>query len=376
MKFTKKDTAVLKGIAICIMIFHHCYCSRDRFEGFDMDFAPLSQDTVVNIALTMKICVCFFAFISGYGLWLSYAKNREKYEQTKESSGRWVWKRYLKSFSGYWFVFLISAIVIQCLDQRVYTTFFKGQTVGEGIFGFLLNALGLQALFDSPTLCVSWWYMGLAACIIILCPLLYAVAEKVGIGTMFCLVAALPLMLQLKCSDSVHPLQFLLIAVFGMTMAELSLRKKADFLKLGAERMRMVRIGIFLLCLLCLYLFYKEYYVLDAEKYWLVKWGILPIIPIYFSLRYLVRIPGLRTLMGFLGKHSMNIYFVHTFLRGYYLKDFLYSLHIAWLVPVVLLLLSLVISVVIEKIKKWIHYDRLIDWMCEWKIRKEEASES
>ena len=36
--FSKKDTAAIKGIAILIMMLHHCFMQEKRFEGFTISF--------------------------------------------------------------------------------------------------------------------------------------------------------------------------------------------------------------------------------------------------------------------------------------------------------------------------------------------------
>ena len=85
----------------------------------------------------------------------------------------------------------------------------------------------------------------------------------------------------------------------------------------------------------------------------------IPFILILFLKEYVFRIPGLKRLLGFLGKHSLNIWLVHTFVRDY-LKPYLWSLKYFALVPLAILLISLVLSVVINALKKYIGYDGLI----------------
>ena len=57
MTFSQKDTAKCKGFAILIMLFHHLYADTGRFSDLSIDFWPLSQNTAVQIANFMKICV-------------------------------------------------------------------------------------------------------------------------------------------------------------------------------------------------------------------------------------------------------------------------------------------------------------------------------
>ena len=77
MQFSKKDTALVKGIAILMMLFHHCFESTGRYAGYEMNFFPLTESQTVTIASFFKICVALFVFLSGYGI----AKSLERTPQ-------------------------------------------------------------------------------------------------------------------------------------------------------------------------------------------------------------------------------------------------------------------------------------------------------
>lgn len=63
MEFTKKDTALVKGVAILMMLFHHCFVSAERYAGYEMDFFPLTESQTITIASFFKICVALFVFL-------------------------------------------------------------------------------------------------------------------------------------------------------------------------------------------------------------------------------------------------------------------------------------------------------------------------
>ena len=77
----------MKGIAIVIMLFHHMYLSQDRFEGLNVVFTPFSADRIMYLCRTFKICVPIYAFISGYGLYLSYTWQVDS-QKTDKNNGR------------------------------------------------------------------------------------------------------------------------------------------------------------------------------------------------------------------------------------------------------------------------------------------------
>ncbi|MDE6863408.1 MAG: hypothetical protein K2J41_03375, partial [Eubacterium sp.] len=85
------------------MMFFHCFCNVERFEDYMVIFAPFSQDFIVKLTSSFNICVLIFAFITGYGLYLS-ARGRCS---DSKSIKKWVVDRYIKTFSGYWFIYIL-----------------------------------------------------------------------------------------------------------------------------------------------------------------------------------------------------------------------------------------------------------------------------
>ena len=86
----KEDSAALKGLAVLLLIFHHCYRLADRIERYQVDLCGLTTEQLVAIAECCKICVAIFAFVSGYGLMYGYSakmKNKEKYAVSEWISG-------------------------------------------------------------------------------------------------------------------------------------------------------------------------------------------------------------------------------------------------------------------------------------------------
>ena len=106
--FSKNDSNVIKGVAIIMMMWHHCFLSG-RSDSYIISFWPFFKEQVVAMAGFFKICVSLFAFVSGYGLYQSFNKN---YSNKKIVGGyefsKWILFRYVRSFSGYWFIVFIS----------------------------------------------------------------------------------------------------------------------------------------------------------------------------------------------------------------------------------------------------------------------------
>ena len=77
MEFTKQDTKIIKGAAICFMLFHHLFAFPERVtEG---TFVSLWYFNETNLAVCLgafgRICVPIFTFLSGYGIYRSSLKS-------------------------------------------------------------------------------------------------------------------------------------------------------------------------------------------------------------------------------------------------------------------------------------------------------------
>ena len=75
----------------------------------------------------------------------------------------------------------------------------------------------------------------------------------------------------------------------------------------------------------------------------------LSLVMTYKSIRWPNR---LLTVMSFFGKHSMNIFLFHTFIFGYWFKDFIYSSRNPFIIFFLLLGICVIISLILEQIKK------------------------
>lgn len=68
----KSDTQMIKGLAICILLFHHLFYSTQPGLGI-----MIGDKYLANIvAEYLKVCVALFLVLSGYGLNASMNKNK------------------------------------------------------------------------------------------------------------------------------------------------------------------------------------------------------------------------------------------------------------------------------------------------------------
>lgn len=91
--------------------------------------------------------------------------------------------------------------------------------------------------------------------------------------------------------------------------------------------------------------------------------GIIPVFVVLYCYEFIIPIKYIRNILIFLGKHSINIFLTHTFIRYYYFKDFTYSFKYSILIVLVLLEISLIVSILIELLKKCIKYNQFVEWL-------------
>ena len=77
-QFTKKQTNICKGVAICIMLFHHLFFSQESWPLYYHEIQIGSTPLIGFIARQGKICVAIFVLLSTYGLTFSINKNIQK----------------------------------------------------------------------------------------------------------------------------------------------------------------------------------------------------------------------------------------------------------------------------------------------------------
>lgn len=351
---TKTDSLALKGIAIIIMLFHHLYCEVSRFDKYEIDFSPFSQDFVVDVSLMMKICVSIFAFITGYGLLKSIAK----IPIDRNSVLKWNITRLLKTMSGFYFVYIIAFITTQILSRLPMRVYFSGSKAKGLIYAFV-DFMGLSNLFDTPSLIGTWWYMSAAFIFILLVPIIYSVSKKISYLPVVFVIISLPRLLNVGYPGGINVYTFILPMVFGMIFADYNLFEKMSSLK--PKNKAVAYIMDFLFFGLTMVFSYFIFINFRGGKMWELKFAVVPVFFICFFRYCIIRIPVIKNILEYLGKHSFTLFLTHSFIRYTYLEDFVYSFGNFMLVYAVLFALSLLLAVVIDFIKKFVQYDKLIN---------------
>lgn len=351
--FSIKNSLATKGAAILMMLLFHCF-SEGLFETHTINFWPLTQSQVVNFAGFFKICVSLFAFVSGYGLYLSY----ERQKSAEKHPTGWVLEKLIRTLAGYWFVVILAWIVCTVLDNRPYQVYGFETSVYLGLWNMLVEFLGLTKLTGGQLLNTHWWYMSAAVVFVLLLPLIYVGFERIGC---LCTIGAILVFTRILAGypGGTSFLSFLPVFCFGMVFSKIDLfgRWRRFWLRHGGP---VTGAAKFAVMLLLIGVSYKLYYFLPMNTWWDVKYNVFPLLLILFLYDFVFVCPALNEILVFLGKHAANIFLVHAFIRAHYANELTYSMGHFVLVILFLLVCSLICSIVIEFLKKAFHYDELI----------------
>ena len=347
MKFTKENTLQLKGIAVIFLLYHHLFNSPSMYQNFEVSFFPLTERIVNLLSWFGKNCVSFFAFLSAYGLAVSYMKLSEK----KGAADGWIKRRLLKLYKGYWFVFVGAFFICSIIDRMPIKVYMKS----HGIANIILDMLGLSAFLGTPSMNGAWWYMSLAVTIIIIVPVVDCLCKKIGGIATIVLTFIMPRIFGIGFQGNNSCLSFLFIVICGVIFAENDIFTKIA--KWVQKRALYYKWLIFIMFLVGLYVTFKLYITCDVTVCTELNYGIVPLLWIVFAYLYVSKIPIVNTILEFIGKHSMNIFYVHIFFRNNYCYNFIYSFKNSFLIVTILFLLSLVTSYGIEWAKKAVKYD-------------------
>lgn len=358
MNFSKKDSACIKGIAIIMMLFHHSFREADNLEAYSVIFKPFSQEFVVNLAVYFKICVGLFVFISGYGLYLSIKKLVNTPDAYNKEYNHWLVNRLISVLAGYWFVVISSNIVCQLLDQKVTKVYFSGN-IYKGFLSLIVNFFGLSNLFSLDQLNGTWWYMSAAVSFVFLTPLLAKILKNYGPVMLLFICIFVPRFLFIEYNGGSVTLSYVFAYCLGMVFAEYNILGKLKSYSFTNNKILNKAIK-FIIATPLLILSYNLYLNTNPNTFFELKFGIIPVFVIYYCYEFIINIPIINPILIFLGKHSMNIFLTHTFIRLIYLKDFIYSFKHFVIIYLVLMALSILLSIAIEAVKKLLRYDPFI----------------
>lgn len=344
--FTIDDSLKIKGIAILFMIFHHLFRLEEFSRGYDVNFFPLTIGRTAQIATFMKICVPIFVFLSGYGLLASYEKMKDK--------KNFFLVRYLKLMPTFWFVAVVSFVVIQIFTGDV-SAYYLSHDIYYGFANILFDILGINGLVPVNNYSVNWWYIGASLIFIFLLPILYKSAKKYGWFNIGLAIVMIPRIFNINNVSTTTALPYIFIFYLGMVAYNFNLFEKIKTIKLNI----FIKFLFYLAILLVLYLIHSHY---PRNQFWELHFGFIPLIVILFAYEFIIKIPGLSFILKKLGEHSYIMFLTHGFIIEYF-KDFIYSFDHMILIMLVLTIISFLVSVLITLLMKITKYNDLFKFI-------------
>lgn len=364
MKFTKEHTMQMKGIAIIILLFHHCFLNAQRWATvpyeklattkgwgyYPISFAPFSSHTIQYLASFSKICVAMFVFMTGYGMWVSYESQKKK-----TTMSNYIKKRMVTLMTGFLIIFVVTEILAIPTGRFIEV---YGHDFCSVVY-MIIDALGLAKLLGTPLFCLTWWYMSLAIVLIMIFPFIHSIMEKYQ---WIVVVASIIVPRACGFGQSTDLFRYLLAYTLGMYFAQhdLLVRIKEKFMeqnvagKLLSLIVSLIGLAVIIKCRQNAWIGWKYLDFWD---------GFAAMYVIVISYIYILNGKWIVKGLGFLGKHSMNIFLIHSFYRDVFFHEFTYSFYYAWLDYIVLMAISLVTSIVLEWFKKLIRYEKFIEWV-------------
>lgn len=327
---TIDDSKILKGIAICAMLWHHLFYEHPEYGKI-----------VFHLALLGKVCVSMFLMISGYGLTKQYNKVVNPVVAIEKRGGggkfSFILRRLIKFYSNYWIVFCIFVpLGVFVFDRGLSIPY------GESRFIFkplLLDIFGLQH-FSSYN--ITWWFNRLIIIMWITFPLFHKLITSYTES-----ILLLPVVIILFPSD-------VLAFILGIYLATYQHGINEIIDRFGQFRvMAVLSILLLVLCINRNIGFIECLAGTKADPY--ISLIVVILVPMVIK-----KIIKRAVFFPFLGEHSINIYLVHTFIYYYFFSDFIYSFKYPALIFLVLLILTLCISIALEELKKRTGYVNLV----------------
>lgn len=352
---SKQDTSVMKGIAIIAMLCHHVYtCQPEWVEAY-----PSLLTTIGGLG---KVCVAMFLFCSGYGLAVQYEKVlalTNNFPDKLRATIVFIIKRLIKFYSAYWFVFLIFVpITVFCFDRPLSTPYGEHVNMWRCLFFDLLGVQGYSSYN------ITWWFNKLIILFYLSFPMFYALIKSTKwIGLVVSFIAMrFTNKLGVFNYYEMFLWQFPFVLGIGWTIYQ---NKMVSLSQMVKQHALWIKVGLILL--LCIGILQRLYGIIPLGHIVGVRFdGFLTLLILLCVTIILRNIQFFYSILSFIGKHSINIYLIHTFLNGYWspIHRLLHTnsvFRFGGLNMWILLLSCLLISILIEYVKDRTYWNKLTE---------------
>ena len=346
-QLSTNDTNIIKGIAICAMLFHHLFYTTNAYGDFTQ-----------QLAIICKVCVSMFLFVSGYGLTIQYSKlNSNSIRDKTSRTSKFLLRRFSKFYLNYWAIFIILVpLGVFALGRSLPVAYGTENSIWSSL---VKDILGIQG-FDSYI--ITWWFNALIISLYILFPFLYWIMKRniLAIGFL--------ILLFLWPRDYIVENFFYIFYLWNPNLVIYTLVFSLGiFIALHIELLNVILnkipviatfiLGISISISLCFIrqIWIKEYINAIATDAFITIFITLSVT----SICRLAKIQ-MKPLIS-LGKHSMNIYLTHTFILMFFFPNVIFETKIPLIIFIALLGESFAISFLLEYVKKKLRFYSLQD---------------
>lgn len=356
---SKHESSILKGIAIVLMLYHHLFFDPAVSAADGAIYGLASVDAVGCIVRFSKVCVALFVFVTGYGITRSIMRSESEridaVTRTKAMESLFV-RRLVKLLLPFQYMYIVAfffCLIASCLlgiansPEDVYGQF--------GLVSFVyafIDFMGLANAFGTPTLNGTWWYMSFAILLVCLVPLLNKLSVCFG-STMMLLSSFMASFFGSIASSGVVGSfwWYLLTVSVGCWCARTNFFEKILKKTTGGGFFRAALSIAVPIAVIALFAAVREAF--GGTLYWITE-AFLSV-----SLASIVviaaKMPVLRTIckpFDLLGKHSMDIFLVHSFFYAIFFREFIFMPRYWLLILLLLIGVSLIASYCLGFLRK------------------------
>lgn len=331
LELSANDSLILKGIAILGMLcWHLFYCPN----YYGITFSPFWH----FVGIVGDSCVSIFLFVSGYGLTASYSKLPEG------NSVPFTLKRLIKFYFNYWTIFLIYVPIGVFIFKNPLSQ-------SLSLVGIVKDCiLQLSGLADGRSYNATWWFNSLIIPLYFLFPLIFEIIKRYPLYSIILSFFLSSFQIGIGANMTIYMPIFLIGCIWALNYHLFS-----RFLSRWDNNcILFFLISLSVTVLLWLYrlgddgIFYKG----------INCYLIITILLVIYTAIFIKQNRIMSKSLIFLGKHSANIYLIHTFYNVYWFCHTIYSIPNPILMLLILLGMSLVSSIIIEYLKNFLLFDR------------------
>lgn len=156
-----RDTRILKGVALLLLLCHHLFYSSGDFDDWYIGQIPV----VHTFGMQSKLCVAIFVFLSGYGLMSGALKTGGI-----NSVLAFYRRRYVKLMVNFWLIWLLFVPMGVLVFNRTFPDVYGDHYILR-VFTDLLGICSTSSY--NPT----WWFYGCIISLYFLFPFLYRIVD-------------------------------------------------------------------------------------------------------------------------------------------------------------------------------------------------------